>query len=139
MSALLRGVGGTISPQQAFPHSCTHAALTSQFNLSLSCGGRGDGGKTPATFIIPPLRLRRLAAVGPLVFLPVVETSGGKYLLLLLCLQRGGGVWAEENDGGKVRGEPSRDFAKVTYCQWECLKKKTKDLLLILFCKFTAV
>lgn len=27
--------------------------------------------------------------------------------------QRGGAIWAEENEGGKVRGEPSRDFAKV--------------------------
>lgn len=32
---------------------------------------------------------------------------------LCVCLQRGGTIWAEENDGGKVRGEPSRDFAKV--------------------------
>lgn len=33
-----------------------------------------------------------------------------------LCwfLQRGGGgIWAEENEGGKMKGEPSRDFAKV--------------------------
>lgn len=29
----LRGVGGTISPQQAFPPNCTHAALKSHFNL----------------------------------------------------------------------------------------------------------
>ncbi|XP_041650566.1 AT-rich interactive domain-containing protein 3B-like [Cheilinus undulatus] len=27
--------------------------------------------------------------------------------------QRGGAIWAEDSDGGKVRGEPSRDFAKL--------------------------
>lgn len=32
---------------------------------------------------------------------------------MFVRLQRGGAIWAEENDGGKVRGEPSRDFAKV--------------------------
>lgn len=31
-----------------------------------------------------------------------------------MCLQRGSAIWAEENEGGKVRGEPSRDFAKVS-------------------------
>lgn len=31
-----------------------------------------------------------------------------------MCLQRGSSIWAEENDGGKIRGEPSRDFAKVS-------------------------
>lgn len=28
--------------------------------------------------------------------------------------QRGSGIWIEDSDGGKVRGEPSRDFAKVS-------------------------
>lgn len=34
-------------------------------------------------------------------------------LFVCVCLQKGGAIWAEETDGGKVRGEPSRDFAKV--------------------------
>lgn len=54
--------------------------------------------------------------------LPFLETSKDEYLLAFVCLQRGGGIWAEENDGGKVRGEPSRDFAKVIYQQRECFK-----------------
>jgi len=31
-------------------------------------------------------------------------------------------MWAEENDGGKIRGEPSRDFAKVSR-SGECNQK----------------
>lgn len=64
-------------------------------------------------FLTRPLQLCRPSVVRLLIFLSVVKTSRDKYLLELPCLQRGGGVWAEENDGGKVRGEPSRDFAKV--------------------------
>lgn len=33
---------------------------------------------------------------------------------VLVHVQRGCGVWTEDSDGGKLRGEPSRDFAKVS-------------------------
>ncbi|CAG08738.1 unnamed protein product, partial [Tetraodon nigroviridis] len=45
--------------------------------------------------------------------------------------QRGGGVWAEENDGGKVRGEPSRDFAKLYELDNDPKRKEFLDELFV--------
>lgn len=45
-------------------------------------------------------------------------------MFLFVGLQRGSAIWAEENDGGKVRGEPSRDFAKVSRFDVFSLNKK---------------
>lgn len=42
-------------------------------------------------------------------------------------LQRGSAIWAEESDGGKVRGEPSRDFAKVS--RFKCKTCKCQESL----------
>lgn len=56
-----------MSPQQVFPHSCTHAALKSHFNLSLTCAGRGDEGITLTVFIIS------LLSFAVVVFLPMVK------------------------------------------------------------------
>ncbi|XP_008304466.1 AT-rich interactive domain-containing protein 3A-like [Stegastes partitus] len=45
--------------------------------------------------------------------------------------QRGGAVWAEEGDGGKVRGEPSRDFAKLYELDNDPQRKEFLDELFV--------
>ncbi|KAG7231097.1 hypothetical protein INR49_027137 [Caranx melampygus] len=45
--------------------------------------------------------------------------------------QRGGAIWAEENDGGKVRGEPSRDFAKLYELDNDPQRKEFLDELFV--------
>eukprot|EP00066_Takifugu_rubripes_P004388 XP_003967725.2 PREDICTED: AT-rich interactive domain-containing protein 3B [Takifugu rubripes] len=45
--------------------------------------------------------------------------------------QRSGGIWAEENDGGKVRGEPSRDFAKLYELDNDPKRKEFLDELFV--------
>ncbi|XP_037539512.1 AT-rich interactive domain-containing protein 3A [Nematolebias whitei] len=43
----------------------------------------------------------------------------------------GGGVWAEENEGGKIKGEPSRDFAKLYELDDEPQRKEFLDELFV--------
>ncbi|XP_029289960.1 AT-rich interactive domain-containing protein 3A-like [Cottoperca gobio] len=45
--------------------------------------------------------------------------------------QRGSAIWAEENDGGKVRAEPSRDFAKLYELDNDPQRKEFLDELFI--------
>ncbi|GAA6224054.1 AT-rich interactive domain-containing protein 3B-like [Lates japonicus] len=45
--------------------------------------------------------------------------------------QRGSAIWAEENDGGKVRGEPSRDFAKLYELDNDPQRKEFLDELFV--------
>ncbi|KAG7457335.1 AT-rich interactive domain-containing protein 3A-like [Solea senegalensis] len=45
--------------------------------------------------------------------------------------QRGSAVWTEENDGGKVRGEPSRDFAKLYELDNDPQRKEFLDDLFV--------
>ncbi|KAM6936775.1 LOW QUALITY PROTEIN: AT-rich interactive domain-containing protein 3B-like [Xenentodon cancila] len=45
--------------------------------------------------------------------------------------QRGSGIWAEENDAGKVRGEPSRDFAKLYELDDDPQRKEFLDELFV--------
>ncbi|XP_070686398.1 AT-rich interactive domain-containing protein 3B-like [Pempheris klunzingeri] len=45
--------------------------------------------------------------------------------------QRGSVIWAEESDGGKVRGEPSRDFAKLYELDNDPQRKEFLDDLFI--------
>ncbi|XP_049929598.1 AT-rich interactive domain-containing protein 3A-like [Epinephelus moara] len=45
--------------------------------------------------------------------------------------QRGSAVWAEDNDGGKVRGEPSRDFAKLYELDNDPQRKEFLDQLFV--------
>ncbi|XP_076588551.1 AT-rich interactive domain-containing protein 3A-like [Chaetodon auriga] len=45
--------------------------------------------------------------------------------------QRGGATWAEENDGGKIRGEPSRDFAKLYELDNDPQRKEFLDDLFV--------
>ncbi|XP_061576927.1 AT-rich interactive domain-containing protein 3A-like isoform X2 [Cololabis saira] len=45
--------------------------------------------------------------------------------------QRGSGLWAEENDTGKVRGEPSRDFAKLYELDGDRQRKEFLDELFV--------
>ncbi|KAM7396899.1 hypothetical protein PAMP_019904 [Pampus punctatissimus] len=45
--------------------------------------------------------------------------------------QRGSAVWAEDNDGGKVKGEPSRDFAKLYELDNEPQRKEFLDQLFV--------
>ncbi|XP_040894521.1 AT-rich interactive domain-containing protein 3A-like [Toxotes jaculatrix] len=45
--------------------------------------------------------------------------------------QRGSAIWAEENDGGKVKGEPSRDFAKLYELDNDPQRKEFLDELFI--------
>ncbi|XP_071351919.1 AT-rich interactive domain-containing protein 3A-like [Trachinotus anak] len=45
--------------------------------------------------------------------------------------QRGTAIWAEENDGGKVRGEPSRDFAKLYELDNDPQRKEFLDELFV--------
>uniref|UniRef100_A0A3Q1GGZ5 AT-rich interactive domain-containing protein 3 n=1 Tax=Acanthochromis polyacanthus TaxID=80966 RepID=A0A3Q1GGZ5_9TELE len=45
--------------------------------------------------------------------------------------QRGGAVWADESDGGKVRGEPSRDFAKLYELDNDPQRKEFLDELFV--------
>uniref|UniRef100_A0A3Q3WUE9 AT-rich interaction domain 3B n=1 Tax=Mola mola TaxID=94237 RepID=A0A3Q3WUE9_MOLML len=56
-----------------------------------------------------------------------------KYSLMLLSvgLQRGSAIWAEETDGGKVRGEPSRDFAKLYELDSDPKRKEFLDELFV--------
>ncbi|KAM9351497.1 AT-rich interactive domain-containing protein 3B-like [Symphorus nematophorus] len=45
--------------------------------------------------------------------------------------QRGNAIWAEENDGGKIRGEPSRDFAKLYELDNDPQRKEFLDELFV--------
>ncbi|XP_053283684.1 AT-rich interactive domain-containing protein 3B isoform X1 [Pleuronectes platessa] len=45
--------------------------------------------------------------------------------------QRGSAIWAEENDGGKLRGEPSRDFAKLYELDSDPQRKEFLDDLFV--------
>ncbi|KAM7002640.1 AT-rich interactive domain-containing protein 3B-like [Tautogolabrus adspersus] len=45
--------------------------------------------------------------------------------------QRGGATWPEDNDGGKVRGEPSRDFAKLYELDNDPQRKEFLDQLFV--------
>ncbi|KAM3609197.1 uncharacterized protein V6R79_010881 [Siganus canaliculatus] len=45
--------------------------------------------------------------------------------------QRGSAIWAEENDGGKIRGEPSRDFAKLYELDNDPQRKEFLDDLFV--------
>ncbi|KAM8891158.1 AT-rich interactive domain-containing protein 3B-like [Spinachia spinachia] len=45
--------------------------------------------------------------------------------------QRGNGMWAEENEGGKIRGEPSRDFAKLYELDNDLQRKEFLDDLFV--------
>uniref|UniRef100_A0A667WY63 AT-rich interactive domain-containing protein 3 n=1 Tax=Myripristis murdjan TaxID=586833 RepID=A0A667WY63_9TELE len=45
--------------------------------------------------------------------------------------QRGSTMWAEENDGGKARGEPSRDFAKLYELDDDPNRKEFLDELFV--------
>ncbi|XP_069018796.1 AT-rich interactive domain-containing protein 3B-like [Embiotoca jacksoni] len=45
--------------------------------------------------------------------------------------RRGNAIWAEENDGGKVRGEPSRDFAKLYELNNDPKRKEFLDELFV--------
>lgn len=45
--------------------------------------------------------------------------------------QRGGAIWAEEGDGGKARGEPSRDFAKLYELDNDPQRKEFLDELFV--------
>ncbi|XP_033823651.1 AT-rich interactive domain-containing protein 3A-like isoform X2 [Periophthalmus magnuspinnatus] len=45
--------------------------------------------------------------------------------------QRGGAIWAEESDGGKARGEPSRDFAKLYELDNDPQRKEFLDELFV--------
>ncbi|XP_038562978.1 AT-rich interactive domain-containing protein 3A-like [Micropterus salmoides] len=47
------------------------------------------------------------------------------------CKQRGSAIWAEENDGGKVKGEPSRDFAKLYELDNDPQRKEFLDDLFV--------
>ncbi|XP_013876980.1 AT-rich interactive domain-containing protein 3B [Austrofundulus limnaeus] len=43
----------------------------------------------------------------------------------------GGGIWAEENEGGKAKGEPSRDFAKLYELDSDPQRKEFLDELFV--------
>ncbi|KAE8296156.1 AT-rich interactive domain-containing protein 3B [Larimichthys crocea] len=45
--------------------------------------------------------------------------------------QRGSAIWAEDTDGGKVRGEPSRDFAKLYELDNDPQRKEFLDDLFV--------
>uniref|UniRef100_A0A3Q3KGZ5 AT-rich interactive domain-containing protein 3 n=1 Tax=Mastacembelus armatus TaxID=205130 RepID=A0A3Q3KGZ5_9TELE len=45
--------------------------------------------------------------------------------------QRGSTMWAEENDGGKVKGEPSKDFAKLYELDNDPQRKEFLDELFV--------
>ncbi|XP_032379770.1 AT-rich interactive domain-containing protein 3A [Etheostoma spectabile] len=45
--------------------------------------------------------------------------------------QRGRAIWAEETDGGKVKGEPSRDFAKLYELDNDPQRKEFLDQLFV--------
>ncbi|TDH09514.1 hypothetical protein EPR50_G00087450 [Perca flavescens] len=45
--------------------------------------------------------------------------------------QRGSAIWAEENEGGKVKGEPSRDFAKLYELDNDPQRKEFLDQLFV--------
>ncbi|XP_075945395.1 AT-rich interactive domain-containing protein 3A-like [Anarhichas minor] len=45
--------------------------------------------------------------------------------------QRGNAIWAEENEGGKLRGEPSRDFAKLYELDNDPQRKEFLDQLFV--------
>ncbi|XP_039987838.1 AT-rich interactive domain-containing protein 3A-like [Xiphias gladius] len=45
--------------------------------------------------------------------------------------QRGSAIWAEENEGGKVKGEPSRDFAKLYELDNDPQRKEFLDELFV--------
>ncbi|XP_036963815.1 AT-rich interactive domain-containing protein 3A-like [Acanthopagrus latus] len=45
--------------------------------------------------------------------------------------QRGGAIWPEENEGGKIRGEPSRDFAKLYELDNDPQRKEFLDDLFV--------
>ncbi|XP_034443466.1 AT-rich interactive domain-containing protein 3A-like [Hippoglossus hippoglossus] len=45
--------------------------------------------------------------------------------------QRGSAIWAEETDGGKLRGEPSRDFAKLYELDNDPQRKEFLDDLFV--------
>ncbi|XP_042267714.1 AT-rich interactive domain-containing protein 3B-like [Thunnus thynnus] len=45
--------------------------------------------------------------------------------------QRGSAIWAEDNDGGKLRGEPSRDFAKLYELDNDPQRKEFLDQLFV--------
>ncbi|XP_074532868.1 AT-rich interactive domain-containing protein 3B-like isoform X2 [Halichoeres trimaculatus] len=45
--------------------------------------------------------------------------------------QRGSAIWAEDNDGGKVKGEPSRDFAKLYELDNDPQRKEFLDELFV--------
>ncbi|XP_037308581.2 AT-rich interactive domain-containing protein 3B-like [Pungitius pungitius] len=45
--------------------------------------------------------------------------------------KRGNGMWAEENEGGKIRGEPSRDFAKLYELDHDPQRKEFLDDLFV--------
>ncbi|XP_042352200.1 AT-rich interactive domain-containing protein 3A-like [Plectropomus leopardus] len=45
--------------------------------------------------------------------------------------QRGSAIWAEDNDGGRVRGEPSRDFAKLYELDNDPQRKEFLDQLFV--------
>ncbi|XP_028263873.1 AT-rich interactive domain-containing protein 3A-like [Parambassis ranga] len=47
------------------------------------------------------------------------------------CKQRGNAIWTEESDGGKVRGEPSRDFAKLYELDNDPHRKEFLDELFV--------
>lgn len=48
-----------------------------------------------------------------------------------LFKQRGSSIWTEENDGAKVRGEPSRDFAKLYVLDNDPQRKEFLDELFV--------
>ncbi|KAM9377646.1 AT-rich interactive domain-containing protein 3B-like isoform 2-T2 [Pholidichthys leucotaenia] len=48
-----------------------------------------------------------------------------------LVKQRGSALWAEENEGGKIRGEPSRDFAKLYELDNDPQRKEFLDELFV--------
>lgn len=52
--------------------------------------------------------------------LPTFETARFVYQ------QNGSGAWGEDADGGRARGEASRDFAKVSLCK---ALKRSFDML----------
>ncbi|XP_056272508.1 AT-rich interactive domain-containing protein 3B-like [Pseudoliparis swirei] len=45
--------------------------------------------------------------------------------------QRGNAIWAEEADGGKIKGEPSRDFAKLYELDNDAQRKEFLDELFV--------
>ncbi|XP_047451270.1 AT-rich interactive domain-containing protein 3B-like [Mugil cephalus] len=45
--------------------------------------------------------------------------------------QRGSAIWVEDNDGGKIKGEPSRDFAKLYELDNDPQRKEFLDQLFV--------